>query len=135
MNKLSDYKLVYEEASLKVSDLTRQMALAGIAIIWIFRQSDKPDLVICKQLLPPLILFVTTLSFDITQYVYKTIAWYVFYRKKEKKIKKKNPNPPTQAKPNINRPTWICFWIKVTTLIIGYIFIFIYLFHKLLLIN
>ncbi|MFH0843715.1 MAG: hypothetical protein V1903_14010 [Bacteroidota bacterium] len=132
MNKLSDYKIVYEEASLKVSDLTRQMALAGIAIIWIFRQTDQQNQLICKELIPPLLLFVTTLTFDILQYIYKTIAWYIFFRNREKKVKKKNPDPLTQAKPIMNRPAWICFWIKVISLITGYILIFVYLFDKLI---
>ena len=107
MNKLSDYKVTYEEASSKVSDLSRQMAFAGIAIIWIFRQTDQSVPLICKELIPPLIFFITTLTFDIFQYIYKTIAWYLFFRSREKKTKKKNPDPPTQARPIMNRPTCI----------------------------
>lgn len=135
MNKLSDYKLTYEEASSKVSDLTRQMALAGIAIIWIFRQTDLSGQIICKELIPPLIFFILSLTFDILQYIYKTVAWYLFFRTREKKTKKKNPDPMTQAKPIMNLPTWILFSSKVVSLIIGYIMIFIYLFDKLLIKN
>jgi hypothetical protein len=131
MNKLSDYKVVYEEASSKVSDLTRQMALAGIAIIWIFRQPDTSEKIICKELLTPLIFFISTLSFDILQYIYKTIAWAIFFRIKEKKTKKQDPDPPMQARPIMNLPTWILFFLKVICLLIGYILIFNYLFDKL----
>lgn len=131
MNKLSDYKAVYEEASSKVSDLARQMALAGIAIIWIFRQSDTTEPRICRELLPPLISFVATLSFDILQYIYKTIVWAIFFRVKEKKIGKKDADPLMQAKPIMNLPTWILFSLKVISLLIGYILIFSYLFDKL----
>lgn len=135
MNKLSDYKQTYEEASSKVSDLSRQMAFAGIAIIWIFRQTDQSEQLICKELIPPLIFFIITLAFDILQYIYKTIAWYIFYRIREKKTTKKNPDPLTQAKPIMNRPTWIFFWTKVVSLITGYIMIFMYLFDKLFIRN
>ena len=131
MNRLSDYKLTYEEASSKVSDLSRQMALAGIAIIWIFRQTDLSGQIICKELIPPLFSFILTLTFDILQYIYKTVAWYIFFRTREKKINKKNPDPTTQANPIINLPTWILFGSKIVSLIIGYIMIFIYLFDKL----
>jgi hypothetical protein len=131
VNKLSDYKLTYEEASSKVSDLTRQMALAGIAIIWIFRQPDSSDKIICEGLIPPLIFFVFTLTFDILQYIYKTVAWAIFFRTKEKKAKKKNPDPPMQANPIMNLPTWILFASKVVCLLLGYILIFTYLFDKL----
>jgi hypothetical protein len=128
--KLSDYKTVYEEASAQVSDITRQMSLAGIAIIWIFRQADQSDKIICQELIPPLIFFALTLIFDLLQYIYKTIAWYVFFRTNEKK-NKTNTDPSLLAKPIINRPTWACFWIKIISLITGYVFLFIFLFNKL----
>jgi len=131
VNKLSDYKATYEEASGKVSDLTRQMALAGIAIVWIFRQPDVQANIICKELIPPLLFFITSLTFDILQYIYKTVAWAIFFRTKENQTKKKNPDPPMTANPIMNYPTWTLFALKVIFLIIGYIFIFIYLFDKL----
>lgn len=105
MNKLSDYKATYEEASGKVSDLTRQMALAGIAIVWIFRQPDVQANIICKELIPPLLFFITSLTFDILQYIYKTVAWAIFFRTKENQTKKKNPDPPMTANPIMNYPT------------------------------
>ena len=131
MNKLSYYRSTYEEASGKVSDLTRQMSLAGIAIIWIFRQPDVHSNIICKELIPPLLFFVFSLTFDLLQYIYKTIAWAIFFRTKEKRIKRKDPDPPMTASPVMNYPTWVLFALKVIFLIIGYIFIFIYLFGKL----
>lgn len=132
MNKLSDYKTVYEEASSKVSDLTRQMALAGIAIIWIFRQPDLNGKIICSELVPPLIFFVASLSLDILQYIYKTIAWWIFFRINELKKKRKDIDPPIQANPVMNLPTWSFFFLKVVCLIIAYILIFIFLFDKVL---
>jgi len=35
--KLSEYKKVSDANTAKTSDITRQLALAGVAIIWIFR--------------------------------------------------------------------------------------------------
>ena len=35
--KLSDYRETYYEFSGKASDVTRQLAFAGIAIVWIFK--------------------------------------------------------------------------------------------------
>jgi hypothetical protein len=130
MNKLSDYKNTYEDASSKVSDITRQMALAGIAIIWIFKQPDTAGKLLSKDLILPLITFGFTLTCDILQYIYKTIAWYRFWRRHEKAAKLDNPDPPVQANNWMNTPTWILFWFKVGGLIFGYILIFIFLFHK-----
>lgn len=131
MNKLSHYRETYEEASSKVSDITRQMALAGIAIVWIFRQPDPSERIICQELILPLVLFVATLFFDIIQYMYKTIAWYWFFRINEKRNHSKNTDPPIQAMPRLNYPTWTFFYLKVICLMIGYVFIFVYLFDKL----
>jgi hypothetical protein len=131
MNKVSDYRNTYEEASSKVSDITRQMALAGISIIWIFKQPDTAGKLLSKDLILPLISFGFTLTCDILQYIYKTIAWYCFYRMHEKKVDPNvDPDPPLQANIRMNRPSWILFWFKVVGLIFGYILIFIFLFHK-----
>jgi hypothetical protein len=131
MNKLSTYKEVYEEASSKVSDITRQMALAGIAIIWIFRQPETAEKILSKDLIYPLFFFVFTLSCDIFQYIYKTVAWYWFFRLHEKKVNKKNPDPSLKANPVMNYPTWLLFWLKVIGLIIGYTLVIKFLIHKL----
>lgn len=131
MNKLSHYKDTYEQASGKVSDITRQMALAGIAIVWIFRQTEPSDGIICRELILPLILYVATLFFDILQYLYTTIAWYWFFRINEKKNYPKNSDPNIRAKPCRNYPTWCLFYLKVISLIIGYLFVFNFLFDKL----
>jgi hypothetical protein len=133
MNRLSDYRKTYEEASSKVSDITRQMALAGIAIVWIFRQVDTGDRIICQELILPLIFFVASLFFDILQYLYKTIAWYVFFRINEKNNHSQKTDPLIQAKPRMNYPTWALFYLKVLCLVLGYIFVFIYLIDKLFL--
>jgi hypothetical protein len=127
--KLSEYKSVYEDASAQVSDITRQMALAGIAIIWIFRQTEPTDKIICPELITPLLFFISTLFLDLSQYIYKTIAWYIFFRTNEKK-NKITSDPFLQASTLINKPTWLCFWLKVISLVVGYVLVFIFLFNK-----
>ena len=78
--KISELRDAYYEASAKVSDLVRQLALAGIAVVWIFRLGgEHPTGVhLQKPLLLPLGSLILTLVTDLLQYVYKTIVWGLF---------------------------------------------------------
>lgn len=49
--KISDYKSVYEGFSSKLSDLNRQIAFAGIAIIWIFKKTNGETTLINSELI------------------------------------------------------------------------------------
>ena len=40
--KLSEYANVYAEFSGKASDVARQLAFAGLALVWLFRESNGP---------------------------------------------------------------------------------------------
>ncbi len=124
--KLSGIRKAYEELSGKLSDIVRQLAFAGIGIIWIVRL-NKPDssVSISPELSLPLILLVVTLFFDTLQYLISTIIWHSFYHKSYKK----NPNEDREVNENEswNIPCWIIFYIKVVILMAAYIFLFIYL--------
>ena len=66
---------LYADFTAKASDVARQLAFAGIAIVWIFRQQagDKP--VLPTELLLPAALFAVTLAFDLLQYIAASISW------------------------------------------------------------
>ncbi len=137
--KISDYKTTYENSSTKLSDINRTIALAGIAIIWIFKK-DKDGLIsVDPRLILPAILFVFALTTDLFQYIYKTIAWAIFYRRKENKIFKNFPddewsdelNKYTTAPSLINYTTWVLFGLKIAACLSAYIFLLKFLFIKL----
>jgi hypothetical protein len=87
MPKLSHFReKEYYYFSGKASELCRNLAFAGIAIIWIFKV-DKTGMSIDKKLILPLISFVATLAFDLFQYLWGTIIWGFFVRKQEKNLK------------------------------------------------
>ena len=66
----------YEESSSRVSDLTRQLAFAGIAVIWVLRIGESSGgIPFTSQVLFPLYLLVIGLGLDFAQYLYKTILW------------------------------------------------------------
>lgn len=108
----------------KVSDISRQLSFAGIAIIWIFKTGDiyKPE----KEdwFLWPLGLFVLTLAIDLLQYITGSLTWLIYARIKEKEQKKisggidldKQYDPPD----SLLWPLYFFFWLKTLTIIAGY---------------
>jgi hypothetical protein len=128
MPKLSHFReKEYYYFSGKASELCRNLAFAGIAIIWIFKV-DKTGMSIDKKLILPLISFVATLAFDLFQYIWGTIIWGFFVRKQEKNLKDvATEDPELEAPAWYNWPTNIFFYLKAVSVIIGYILLFIHL--------
>lgn len=81
--KLKDARDNYYFYSSKTSDLVRQLGLAGIAVIWIFKYEVQGVPKIPEALFLPLILIVLGLAFDLLQYAVATSIWGIFHRRKE----------------------------------------------------
>lgn len=71
--------------SFSLSNINRNLAFVGIAVVWIF----KVDLKVPNELLLPLLMFVIALAVDLFQYIYSTFAWTIFYHVIYQKTKKK----------------------------------------------
>jgi hypothetical protein len=106
----------------KVSDLTRQLALAGIAVIWIFRNPELQPNLIPDQLISPLIFLGLSLGFDLLQYVYQAIAWALFYGY-HRRIKHKDDEAEIDENPKLNIASWTLFGLKAGCTIFAYILI------------
>ena len=118
--KLKDYKEVYYEFSGKLSDNTRRLAFAGIAIVWIFKQEKEGTFILPDMLKLAVLMFVITLSFDLLQYIFQTIIWGTFHRHYEKKL---NDQDFELTVPKyFNWPANFFFWSKVLALVAGYVF-------------
>ena len=124
---LNKYIKVYQDLTEKASDLTRKLAFGGIAIIWIFIISDSSGLKIPHQLTLPILFFSLTLAFDICHYIYGGIAYFIFYKLKSKKYKQ---NENVEKPKCLNIPMWIFFKLKWISVILGYIFLIIFLIAK-----
>ena len=116
--KLEDTRENYYFFTGKVSDIIRPLGLAGIGLVWVFkidiggRPVIPPDLSIAAKSI------VIGLGLDLLQYVYGTLAWGIYNRKKEKeKIK---PDTEFTAPPWINWLTIALFWLKVAATLIAY---------------
>jgi len=79
MQELSEYKKDYYAFTGKLSDINRQIAFAGIAIIWIFKTSTKTGFKLDDNLIAPAIFIVLGLAFDMFQYIYQSLTWTIFY--------------------------------------------------------
>lgn len=122
---LADVRAAYYEKTAKASDITRQLGFAGIAIIWVFKTEVAGLLTIPNELRLAGVLVVISLALDFLQYVYASSAWGIFHRFKEKERDNKEARgiaftDDFQAPDQINWPTLIFFWMKLTVLSIAY---------------
>jgi hypothetical protein len=127
--KLEEYKKDSYEFSKLTSDLVRQFAFAGIAIIWIFKFDKIEHHLIPPELIIPLLFFVATLAFDLFQFLIPTIIWTIFFRYNEKK-NKGVPDVNIKASGWLSFPGWFFFSLKIITLTIGYFKIVLFLISK-----
>ena len=128
--KLSEIREAYEKLSGSLSKFNRQLAFAGIGIVWLFRVTDSAgNTTVDSGMLVPVLLFVISFAFDLLQYLYLSIAWYVYYWCQRKKgvIEDGEVNEPEY----MNVPAWIMWFFKVVALIIAYCSLGVYLYFKL----
>jgi hypothetical protein len=100
----------------KASDVGRHLAFAGLAVVWILKESSGNP--IGPSLVTPLLLFVASLSLDLLQYVWCSFIWTIFYNYNFEK------HGSDEAKVDIpgaiNWVAYICFWLKILALMLGW---------------
>lgn len=116
---LADLKANYEARSLKAGDIVRQLDLAGIAIIWVFKVSVAASLAIEPKLLLAAILIFASLSFDLAQYLLGTLMLFSYFRYKERMGTTEEQNFDLPAW--LPLPMWICFWLKSGLVLAAYL--------------
>ena len=115
---LGDAKKAYEDLSAKASDIIRQLSLAGIGLIWVFKVSAGSSFVLEPKLLRGLAFIFLALFFDLLQYLVGTVTWYLYFRKKEKENVASDAE--FTAPDYINLPTWILFGLKAAAMFVAY---------------
>jgi hypothetical protein len=114
----------------KTSDISRQLAFAGIAVIWVFRIGESASVTIAPAYALPLLGFVLALAFDLIQYVYGSIAWNWLYSKAEMAAQL---TPPQQ----VDRPGWFnfpsqtLFYGKVVVTVVSFVLVLVLLQERL----
>lgn len=119
MKTLGEIDKIKDGATARASDIGRQLALAGLAVIWIARESALTP--IASSLIAPLLGFVVFLAFDLMQYIWCSIIWTVFYLRHEGVHKSDESRVDIPAW--INRPTYLFFWLKLAALLAAWIWL------------
>lgn len=121
--KLSDYRDSYYFYSGKASDVARQLAFAGIVVVWIFKVGgdDRPH--IPQTFFLPIALFCITLGFDLMQYISGTLVWGWFSRHNERKYQDATEEPDLKAPSWFNWPGIAFFTLKLVAISLGYVFL------------
>ena len=111
----------------KLSDVSRQLAFSGIAIIWIVRSPEKADLheLWHPLLLAPLGFLVFALALDLFHYLSMSIFWHRWYRRAEIQndtLRKEN-QPEKSDFPVSSLPInigWWLFYSKSAVVLLAY---------------
>ena len=114
------------EASDKSSEINRQLAFAGIAIIWVFKTDSGGRQIVPDELFLPGLLLVSGLSLDLLHYVIKSEIWYRVTRSKEKAGIAEFTVPEW-----VNYPGDILYWLKIVATIVAYALLIRFLVAKL----
>jgi hypothetical protein len=129
MIDLKECRKHYYDHTGNASAIQRQLAFAGIAIIWLFRIEAKTGAIIPSNLTLSLILFVSAIAADLFHYLLAGCFWGIFSRYKEQKLEDKKA--AFEAPRWINWPGNTFFVLKFVCVIAGYYKLLGYLIAKL----
>lgn len=128
--KLSEARAAYYEYSGKASDVTRALALAGIAIVWTFKVGEGASSHVDLDFLAPAFFLVVTLVFDFAQYAAAVLIWGIFHRHHEKKLHDLKKDPDVSAPGWLNWPALTAFWLKLLSVAIAYALLLFAIAHR-----
>jgi hypothetical protein len=125
---LADVRRAKDEYTAKASDMARQLAFAGIAVIWLLKSGTTVD-TIPGSVIPALGFFALTLACDVLHYSASSVVWIRYLKLLEKKntAEKAQFNPPHW----INWPGYTFFVAKLSAVFIGWLLLTIIVFGKL----
>lgn len=128
---LNEYLDDFYEASGKVSEICRNLSLAGIAVVWLFKNPEKDPTLFPKELILPLFFILSALALDFLQYVCSAVLTKQFHRKNEKLLQAKQLSKADAN--DLNYPlsreyaVWFFFIAKILCMVFGYILLLMYL--------
>ena len=121
MMELHKFLDKYHEFSAKASEVNRQLAFAGFAVMWLFGGDAGRQPALSHEFVLPGILLTGALAFDLLQYVTGAIIWKVFHRIHERRGEKpaKDVSAPLA-------PSYILaglFALKILLVVLAYVLI------------
>jgi hypothetical protein len=124
MMTLDDAREAYYQHTGRASDVLRQLGVAGIGVIWVFKAEADGAASIPHPLLLPALLLVAGLFLDLLQYVLASAVWGSYARIQERKGTR--PDATLAAPPSLNWPALVCYWGKVLLILAAYVGIGVY---------
>lgn len=106
----------------KASDVVRQLGLAAVALVWLFKIDIEGMPQLPALLLTAAVWAASSLALDLLQYLYGAAAWGIFHRIQERK-----GVTNFRAPQYINWFTLFFFWSKAICMIMSYVCILLYL--------
>ena len=126
--KLSKYKETYTNYTKQASEISRQLCLAGIAIIWIFKGTTIDNKYYLDPFLHyPLILFSLGLLLDLFQYIVGGYIWKSFFTIEEKKVTQTDLDPDVKDHEDRSKIIWNLYYSKLFIIFIAYVLIIYFL--------
>lgn len=131
MPKLNDFRQYHYDATVKVSENTRTLAISALAIVWLFKKDNAGTIEVPNDLFLPLLFVLMALTLDFGQYVYRSIVWHKIYRGKEKELEKKEITEDSELYVDscVNAPAYLLFYSKIVCLAVAYWGLLSYFFH------
>ena len=125
--RLKDILKDVHEYSGKASDITRQLAFAGMAGIWIFKPPvpDGGQISIPTSLVIAGTMFISSLAIDLSQYVLAVILWKGFHRKKE--LSGLGSEEEVKLPAGYSSMLYRFFYLKIFASIAGFAFLLYYM--------
>jgi hypothetical protein len=78
--KLEDARNAYEDLSAKASDIVRQISLAGVGLIWIFKSASATSVSLDAPLSRAALCIFLALSSDFCNIQLGASIWFTYYR-------------------------------------------------------
>jgi hypothetical protein len=116
--KLSECRDAYRDLSARASDISRTLALAAVALVWLFKSDGPMGPAIPSLLFWPISLIVSALSADLLQYMWGALAFGVLGRAKERHGVGRDQE--FVAPRWINWPATLLFWVKLVLVVVAY---------------
>lgn len=120
--KLSEARKSYYNHSGSASAVARQIAFAGIAMVWVFNQPQTGHPIgLSSQLSLALLLLCASLAADLLQYTLSAAIWGFYARRKEKELRHRfHEDPDIEPPAPLNWPGIVMFWLKLLLLFSAY---------------
>lgn len=124
--KLSEYKTDYYQYTSLASNGSRQLALAGIALVWVFKTQGTSGYTLPNELLIPSVALIVSLGSDLLQYVVGSITWGFFHRYHEARRSSISEDPELEAPAYYTWPINAFFYSKIISVLTAYFFLLKY---------